>query len=225
MSQVELHGVNERDEFVRRVKEAVRDSKPGSWILGGGWNNDLWGGALPMTWWVDDVTPQNPVWLTRMDGHMGLADSPALKLAGVTNSSEDPNGGTIMRTSTGEPTGLLVDSAMQFILPCIPEVSVDECREALLKASNFALTRRVTTVVDMGRCYPGISVEFSWQDFSDVYQWAGTSGKMRIRVCLFFPLEIWSRLHVRHLMTIALFLFELNKTKVGLWLFFLWNSF
>ncbi|XP_060675329.1 protein LONG AFTER FAR-RED 3 isoform X2 [Ziziphus jujuba] len=166
MSQVELHGVNERDEFVRRVKEAVRDSKPGSWILGGGWNNDLWGGALPMTWWVDDVTPQNPVWLTRMDGHMGLADSPALKLAGVTNSSEDPNGGTIMRTSTGEPTGLLVDSAMQFILPCIPEVSVDECREALLKASNFALTRRVTTVVDMGRCYPGISVEFSWQDFS-----------------------------------------------------------
>ncbi|KAH7536777.1 hypothetical protein FEM48_Zijuj03G0022400 [Ziziphus jujuba var. spinosa] len=179
--QVELHGVNERDEFVRRVKGAVRNSKPGSWILGGGWNNDLWGGALPMTSWVDDVTPQNPVWLSRMDGHMGFANSLALKLAGVTNSSEDPKGGTIMRTSTGEPTGLLVDSAMQIMLPCIPEVSVDERREALLKASNFAVTRGVTTVVDMGRYYPGTSVEFSWQDFSDVYQWADASGKMRIR--------------------------------------------
>ncbi|KAF3434288.1 hypothetical protein FNV43_RR25391 [Rhamnella rubrinervis] len=194
MSRVQLRGVSERDEFVRRVKEAVRKSKPGSWILGGGWNNDLWGGALPMASWLDEITPYNPVWLSRMDGHMGLANSLALKLAGVTNLSEDPNGGTIMRTPTGEPTGLMIDSAMNFVHPYIPEVSIGERREALNKASNFALTQGVTTIVDFGRFFPGSSIELSWEDFSDVYQWADSLGKMRIRVCLFFPLETWSRL-------------------------------
>lgn len=95
--------------------------------MGGGWNNDLWGGELPLASWIDDVTADNPVrhkifgfghldiiyntificdnylqvWLSRMDGHMGLANSLALKLARITNSSEDPNGGTIMRTGSG----------------------------------------------------------------------------------------------------------------------------
>ncbi|KAJ0100961.1 hypothetical protein Patl1_05358 [Pistacia atlantica] len=193
MAQVELHGVNCKDEFVRRVK-AVRNLKKGSWILGGGWNNDLWGGDLPTTSWIDDITPDNPVWLSRMDGHMGLANSVALQMAGITNLSEDPAGGTIMRTSSGEPTGLLVDAAMKLILPWIPEVSVDERREALFRASKHALMRGVTTVVDMGRYLPGASLQQPWDDFSDVYQRAASSEKMRIRVCLFFPIQTWSRL-------------------------------
>ncbi|MBA0811453.1 hypothetical protein Gohar_003350, partial [Gossypium harknessii] len=184
MVRVQLEGVNRKDEVVRRVKEA-----------GGGWNNDLWGGELPMASWIDEVTPDNPVWLTRMDGHMGLANSVALKFAGVTNLTKDPNGGKIMQTADGEPTGLLIDAAMELILSWIPEVSVDERREAMLRASSFALTRGVTTVVDVGRYFPGSSVEHSWQDFSDVYQWADSSGKMKIRVCLFFPIGTWSRLH------------------------------
>ncbi|XP_052288126.1 protein LONG AFTER FAR-RED 3 isoform X6 [Citrus sinensis] len=194
MARVKLRGVSHKDEFVRRVKEAVKNSKKGSWILGGGWNNDLWGGDLPMASWIDDITPHNPVWLSRMDGHMGLANSVALQLVGITNLSEDPNGGTIMKTSSGEPTGLLIDAAMKLILPWIPEVSVDERREALLRASNLALSRGVTTVVDFGRYYPGESVQLSWEDFADVYQWASYSEKMKIRVCLFFPLETWSSL-------------------------------
>ncbi|KAK3221493.1 hypothetical protein Dsin_008518 [Dipteronia sinensis] len=194
MVRVELRGVNHKDEFVRRVKEAVRNSKKGSWVLGGGWNNDLWGGELPVASWIDDMTPHNPVWLSRMDGHMGLANSVALQLAQITNLSQDPNGGTIVKTSDGEPTGLLIDAAMKLILPWIPEVSVDERREALLRASNLALTRGVTTVVDFGRYFPGALVQLSWEDFSDVYQWAVSSAKMRIRVCLFFPLETWSSL-------------------------------
>ncbi|XP_016754186.2 protein LONG AFTER FAR-RED 3 isoform X2 [Gossypium hirsutum] len=195
MARVQLEGVNRKDEVVRRVKEAVLNAKRGSWILGGGWNNDLWGGELPMASWIDEVTPDNPVWLTRMGGHMGLANSVALKLAGVTNLTKDPNGGKIIQTADGEPTGLLIDAAMELILSWIPEASVDERREAMLRASSFALTRGVTTVVDVGRYFPGSSVEHSWQDFSDVYQWADSSGKMKIRVCLFFPMETWSRLH------------------------------
>ncbi|EXB80250.1 Putative amidohydrolase ytcJ [Morus notabilis] len=79
------------------------------------------------------------------------------------------------------PTGLLIDSAMNLLFTSIPEVSVDERREAFQRASKHALMRGVTTVVDLGRYLPGSSVEPPWKDFSDVYQWADSSGKMRIR--------------------------------------------
>ncbi|KAF4361880.1 hypothetical protein F8388_023378 [Cannabis sativa] len=185
LMQLQFRGVNKKDEFVRRIAEAVQS---------GGWNNDLWGGDLPTASWIDDITPNNPVWLPRTDGHMGLANSVALKLAGINNSSKDPDGGTIMRTASGVPTGLLIDSAMKLVVSYVPELSIDQRREALQRASSLALMKGVTTVVDFGRYFPGTSVDRPWEDFSDVYQWADSSGKMRIRVCLFFPLETWSRL-------------------------------
>ncbi|KAI8004099.1 Protein LONG AFTER FAR-RED 3, partial [Camellia lanceoleosa] len=148
---------------------SLQDLKHGSWVLGGGWNNDNWGGELPMASWIDDITPHNPVWLSRMDGHMGLANSLALKIAEISNYTEVSNGGAIMRTTDGEPIGLLIDSAMKLILSCIPEVSVDERREALVRASNLALMR-------------------------EVYRRADVSGQLKIRVCLFFPMNTWSRL-------------------------------
>ncbi|KAL2478216.1 Amidohydrolase family [Forsythia ovata] len=195
MAQVQLRGVDTREHFVNKVKEALSNMRHGSWLLGGGWNNDLWGGELPMASWIDDISPYNPVWLTRMDGHMGFANSMALKIAGISNSTEDPDGGAVMRNGSGEPTGLLIDSATKLVLSCIPEVSIEERREALLRASNHALTRGVTTVVDFGRYYPGASTELSWEDLSDVYRWADLSGNMKIRVCLFFPMETWERLY------------------------------
>ncbi|KAL8555259.1 hypothetical protein ACS0TY_003170 [Phlomoides rotata] len=195
MARVELHGVSQKDHFVNKVKEAASNMQPGSWLLGGGWNNDLWGGELPMASWINDITPENPVWLSRMDGHMGLANSLALKLAEISNNTLDPDGGVVVRNSVGEPTGLLIDSAMKLVLPCIPEVSVEERREALLRASKHALMRGVTTIVDFGRYFPGASPELSWEDLSDVYRWADLSEKMKIRVCLYFPMETWTRLH------------------------------
>ncbi|KAJ7949348.1 Amidohydrolase [Quillaja saponaria] len=172
MMQVGLRGVNNKDEFVRIIKEAARSAKQGSWILGGGWNNDAWGGDLPVASWIDDITPFNPVWLSRMDGHMGLANSLALKLAGITNSSEDPKGGTIMRTTNGEPTGLLIDSAMELVVSQIPE----------------------NTLSTWGGYFPAVPADLSWADFSEVYQWAHSLEIMKIRVCLFFPMETWSLL-------------------------------
>ncbi|GAB4832163.1 Protein LONG AFTER FAR-RED 3 [Ancistrocladus abbreviatus] len=194
MAQLDLHGVNTKDEFIKKVEVAVKSKKQGSWILGGGWNNDLWGGELPMASWIDDITPYNPVWLSRMDGHMGLANSLALNMAGITRDTKDPEGGTIVRTINEEPSGLLIDSAMKLLTPSIPEVSIDERREALVRASRYAFEKGVTTVVDLGRYFPGSSVEHSWHDFTDVYRWADSSGNMMIRVCLFFPWETRSRL-------------------------------
>ncbi|KAI0497471.1 hypothetical protein KFK09_020699 [Dendrobium nobile] len=194
MGRVKLQGIKSKEDFVMTVKEAVKDKLPGDWLLGGRWNNDIWGGELPDASWIDDITRDNPVWFVRMDGHMGLANSLALKLAGITNSSWDPVGGTILKTSNGDPTGLLIDSAMKLVLTVIPEISVHERQEALIRASKYALMNGVTTMVDMGRYFPGASVDDSWQDLSDVYKWADSSGKMLIRVCLFFPLQTWSRL-------------------------------
>ncbi|XP_042387224.1 protein LONG AFTER FAR-RED 3-like isoform X2 [Zingiber officinale] len=194
MAQVLLRGIKSREEFVRLVQEALRGKDVGEWILGGQWNNDNWGGDLPLSSWIDSITPDNPVWLSRTDGHMGLANSLALKIAGISNRTSDPVGGTIMKNLDGDPSGLLVDSAMKLVLAVIPEVSVKERRDALLRASKYAVSRGVTTVVDMGRFFPGASVHHVWHDFSDVYQWADSSGKMLIRVCLFFPLQTWSRL-------------------------------
>ncbi|XP_058768499.1 protein LONG AFTER FAR-RED 3-like isoform X2 [Vicia villosa] len=194
MMQVGLRGVNKKEEVIRRIKAAAESAKPGSWILGGGWNNDQWGGDLPAAYWIDDITPNNPVWLSRMDGHMGWANSVTLRLAGITNSTESPKGGTIVRSADGEPTGLLVDSAMTLVVSRIPERTIDDRREALQKASNLALTNGVTTVVDMGRYFPGVSAELPWEDFTDVYQWTDAMSKMKVRVCLFFPMETWPRL-------------------------------
>ncbi|VAH69365.1 unnamed protein product [Triticum turgidum subsp. durum] len=101
-----------------------------------------------------------------MDGHMGLANSLAMKIAGIDKNTNDPVGGTIVRTTEREPTGLLVDAAMKLVFDVVREDSVNERREALLRASKHALMRGVTTVVDVGSYFPGTSEEQTWQDFS-----------------------------------------------------------
>uniref|UniRef100_A0ACD5XKP2 Uncharacterized protein n=1 Tax=Avena sativa TaxID=4498 RepID=A0ACD5XKP2_AVESA len=193
LARVPLRGVRSKDVFISRVKEAVRDKHPGQWIRGGGWNNDFWGGDFPTAAWLDEISPDNPVWLSRMDGHMGVANSLAMKIAGIDKNTNDPVGGTVVRTTEREPNGLLVDAAMKLVLDVIPDVSIDERRDALLRASRHALMRGVTTVVDVGSYFPGMSEKQPWKDFSDIYEWAQSMGKMMIRVCLFFPLPTWSR--------------------------------
>ncbi|KAL6853444.1 hypothetical protein ACP4OV_019473 [Aristida adscensionis] len=197
LARVPLRGVTSKDEFISRVKGAVRDKYHGQWNLGGGWNNDFWGGDFPAAAWLDDISPDNPVWLSHMDGHVGVANSLAMKIAGIDKNTNDPIGGTIMRTTEGEPTGLLVDTAMKLVFDVIQEVSVHERREALLRASKHALKRGVTTVVDVGSYFPGSSVEKTWQDFSGVYEWAHSMEQMIIRACLFFPMPTFSRVSDR----------------------------
>uniref|UniRef100_A0A0E0N7P8 Amidohydrolase 3 domain-containing protein n=1 Tax=Oryza rufipogon TaxID=4529 RepID=A0A0E0N7P8_ORYRU len=135
------------------------------------------------------------VWLSRMDGHMGIANSLAMRMAGIDKNTNNPVGGTIMRTTEGEPTGLLVDAAMKLVFDVISEVSIHERRDALLRASRHALMRGVTTVVDVGSYFPGKSEKQVWQDFTDIYEWAHSVETMIMRVCLFFPMPTWSRVY------------------------------
>ncbi len=140
------------EEFVRRLGEYARTLPAGRWIdLHAAWDHERWPGhTLPSRDLIDPVTPDNPVWMRRPDGHIGLANSLALELAGVNSSTPDPPGGRIDRDSSGDPTGILRD-AHDLIRPSIPPISEDEYREALDAALEHAARIGVTSVQDM--CY------------------------------------------------------------------------
>ncbi len=89
LASVQLRDAKTPAEFIKRIKEFAKTVKPGTWIIGGAWDHQLWGGELPERAWIDSVTKDNPVWINRLDGHLNLANSLALKLAGVTDDVAD----------------------------------------------------------------------------------------------------------------------------------------
>ncbi|KAI5067200.1 hypothetical protein GOP47_0017728 [Adiantum capillus-veneris] len=196
MLQVNLQDVSSQIDFVKQVQLAVQGVEGGHWLLGGGWNNEKWGGELPSVSWIDSFTEEVPVWIYRMDGHMGLANSRALQLSGIPENIADPEGGSFIRSKDGSLTGVLVDSAMKSVIDCIPEPTTQERRDALTRASKLALSNGITTVVDLGRYFPGSPTTRVWNDYHDVYKWADQTGSLLIRLSIFFPLETWSDVYM-----------------------------
>lgn len=150
LQNVDLRNAKDENEFAQIIKQRAEE-RPGKWITGGDWDHDLWkSGNLPTKEMIDKYTPNTPVFVNRYDGHMALANSYALKLAGITKDSPDPKGGTIVRDpKSGEPTGLLKDEAMSPIYRFIPDASDDDmlvaARLALAEARKFG----VTSIQDM----------------------------------------------------------------------------
>ena len=144
------HTRNERD-FVERIAEKAKALAPGRWMLGGDWDEEAWPDAkLPTRWMIDGATPNNPVWISRYDGHAALANSVVLKLAGVTKETATPAGGVIVRDSeTGEPTGVFKDAAQSLIERVVPPPSEAEAVEALKAGLAEAARHGVTSVEDM----------------------------------------------------------------------------
>jgi predicted amidohydrolase YtcJ len=183
----ELAGVQLRDaatpqEYVRRIAEYAT-SHPGEWVTGGTWDHELWGGALPERTWIDSVTPDNPVLVSRLDGHMALANSRALALAGVTADTPDPPGGTIVRGADGEPTGVLKDAAQDLVFAVIPDPTEAELDRALDAAVAHAASRGVTMITDMG----------GWSGLA-TYRRAYAAGRLPIRVYAVVPIDTWTRM-------------------------------
>ena len=148
---VKLRDVDNREEFVRRIAEQAARLEKGRWILKGDWDHQNFNPVeLPTRQWIDAVTSENPVCVNRLDGHMVLANSLALQLAGITGETLSPRGGEIVRDpKTGEPTGILKDAAMDLLMEVIPEPSFAEKKEAALRAMDFARSMGVTSVHDM----------------------------------------------------------------------------
>lgn len=123
------------DEIVSRVAARTKDAPAGRWIVGRGWDQNKWGDTrFPTHEALSRVSPNNPVVLTRIDGHAMLVNTAAMRDAGVTQATKDPAGGRIERGSNGEPTGVFVDNAMQLIDRVIPPMSHDDMRAATLAA-------------------------------------------------------------------------------------------
>jgi predicted amidohydrolase YtcJ len=187
MSRVRLRDAATPEEFARRISEYAKKAGRGKWVLGGEWDEQLWNPyKLPARQMIDSVTPNNPVFVSRLDGHMALANSVALKQAGITRESKDPPGGTIVRDSNGEPTGLLKDSAMDAVYAVIPAATVDDrmagARAGLAEAARVG----VTSFCDMsgGEAYDDLRA----------YQRLEREGALTSRVYLFTPISQYERL-------------------------------
>src|SRR6478735_258352 len=145
LSSVQLRDAGSRDEFVSRIRAFAQTVKPGTWITGGDWDHSLWGGQLPTREWVDAATPDHPVWVNRLDGHMALANSAALAAAGVTRATKGVAGGTIVRDPAGDPTGVLKDNAMALVDKVVPTPPPELEDRALDAAMNYVAARGVTS--------------------------------------------------------------------------------
>ncbi|MFO7732161.1 MAG: amidohydrolase, partial [Candidatus Aminicenantes bacterium] len=152
LSRVDLCGAGGREEFAARIVAEARRLGPGRWVLGGGWDQRRFDPVeLPCKEWIDAATSENPVCVDRVDLHTVLANSVALRIAGITKATPDPAGGEIVRdAATGEPTGILRDTAADLVLVKIPEPSFAEKLEAANCALRHAAGFGVTAVHEMG---------------------------------------------------------------------------
>ena len=133
------------------VKAAAEQAKPGEWIQGRGWMNTVWEDtSYPTKEELDAVAPNNPVFLTRACGHMGWANSKAIELAGITPDTPNPQGGEYLKNANGELLGCMTDTAMNPIRELIPELTVEQMQEGLLKAQEQLFSYGLTSARDAG---------------------------------------------------------------------------
>jgi len=146
---VELRDANTPEEFTKRIAEHAQKVGPGEWILEGNWDHTLWGGELPNKDWIDEYTKDNPVVLYRLDGHMVLANSAALKIAGIDKNTAEVESGKIIRNADGSPTGILKSNAMDLVLAKIPTMNPAQQEQSFKAAMNYFLSNGVTSVHDV----------------------------------------------------------------------------
>jgi hypothetical protein len=146
--RVNLMGARTLAEAKARVAARVRESQPGAWVTGRGWDHTLWGGEWPTKKDLDEVAPNNPVILQRVDGHVSWANTLALQKGGVTRETRDPQGGEILRDASGEPTGILKETAAGLVTRTVPEPTREEKLEAITRALAEARRYGITSVQD-----------------------------------------------------------------------------
>jgi predicted amidohydrolase YtcJ len=176
---IDLRPANSTSEFKQILKDYA-EKHPGKWITGGYWDHEKWEVKdLPTKEMIDEAVPNSPVFVDRLDGHMAVANSYALKLAGVTKDTESPDGGLIVKDpKTGEPTGVLKDNAMNFVNNIIPEPTEAETYEALLAALEEAKRLGITSVQDI-----------TYSDALTAFQKAKDEGKLTCRIYTRWPIS------------------------------------
>ena len=171
---VDLSDTRSLAEAQRKIADYAAANPDRPWIVGRGWNQELWGlGRFPTAAELDAVVSDRPAWLERVDGHAGWANSAALRIAGVTAATADPAGGRVERLPGGrEPSGVFVDNARALVESKVPPPRAVDRDLALYRAQELLVRNGVTAVADMG-----ISIE-DWM----TYRRAGDDGRLRIRI-------------------------------------------
>ena len=186
--QLDLVGTNSVEDLQARLRDYA--GRPGrAWILGRGWNQELWPTKrFPTAADLDAVVPERPVMLERVDGHAVVVNSAALKAAGITAATKDSVGGKIERDSNGNPTGLLIDAASELVSAKVPPPSPVQLAQALEKAQDLLIATGVTATADMGT---------SAADWA-VMQKAAADGRLKVRIMSYSaglkPIETIARL-------------------------------
>ena len=191
LKSIQLREAKSREDFVARIAAKARELGPGRWIVNGNWDHQQFSPVeLPRKDWIDTATPDNPVCVNRLDGHMILANSLAVKLAGVTGTTPVPPGGEIVKDpATGEPTGILKDTAMDLVYAKIPEPSFAEKLEAAEASVRHAAENGVTSVHEMADA-----------SSFEVFEELAHLGRLTTRVHVYVPItevDILARLKLK----------------------------
>lgn len=151
LDEVNLLGVPSFEALSEKVAERAARSTPGEWILGRGWDPGYWPGRrFPGHGSLSRLTPNNPVWLKRKDGHSGLANQRALEIVGIGRNTPDPDGGQILRDDQGNPTGVLTEHAMQLVERCLPKPTTSDYQRWFTLAQEECAKHGLTGVHDAG---------------------------------------------------------------------------
>jgi predicted amidohydrolase YtcJ len=192
LARVNLRDAASPAEFIHRIKEQVGKTPAGEWITGGDWDHERWPGApLPDRSWIDSVSPNTPVYVNRLDGHMSLANTATLRLARITRTTPEVPGGTIVRDRrTGEPTGVLKDNARDLVERVRPVPTAAQDDSALARAMRWAVARGVTQVSTVSDDPGTLAIQGSWRELAALKR-ARRNGTMLIRVSNYVSLEAW----------------------------------
>jgi predicted amidohydrolase YtcJ len=176
---VDLVGSKSLDDMKQRIAARVKSAGAGEWIVGRGWDHTLWAEQkTPTRADIDGVTGGHPAIFNRVDGHIAIANSAALKAGGVTAQSPDPHGGKIDRDDKGEPTGILRETAMGAVSEKIPQPSPAQRRRAAELALEDAARWGITSAQDNS----------DWEDFL-TYEQMEKEGKLTLRICEWLPFD------------------------------------
>jgi predicted amidohydrolase YtcJ len=169
---------NTKEECLQRVQERVQKAKPGEWVLGHGWNQNVWGG-WPTAAELDTIAPNNPVYLTAKSLHASWANTKALQLAHITSQTPDPHNGQIQRDAGMNATGILLETAMELVGDTIPSPSVEEIANAMEKAQPILWRMGLTGVHDFDR-----------RESFMALQQLHAQGRLKLRVLKNLPVEL-----------------------------------
>ena len=191
---VRLHGAPTIAEVQKRLAAAIAQAKPGEWVTGSGWDHTLWPEKrFPTRQDIDVVSPNNPVFLVHISGHVAVANSAALKVAGITAKTSNPTGGEIEHDSSGEPDGMLKEgSAMSLVESKVPPPSNERRKKGIELALAEVASNGVTSIQDnslvdaLGKTPSANTGSDTWDDFL-TYRQLKSEGKLTVRITEWLP--------------------------------------